>query len=333
MKLNKSYIITTNNFKVNDIDVDLDYKETKFNNYSYDKNSLSVKQSLLKNFESNIGLNGSKYLNLDVTTLKNNNSIINYVFDDNSYLSSNINLNIKHDSNIIICFRSNKKSFLNIRLNVESEKDIKSNISIVTLTGDNSTNLVSINNRSNDNTNTIINYVDLLGELRISNLYSDLCGINSNFEFNTIYLGYKNERIDMNYYVKNNNINTVSNMSFEGAIKDNSTKTIRDTIDFIDGCKNSKGEENENCILLSENAISKSMPILLCHEEAVEGAHGMSSGTIDKNKLFYLTSRGLSEEDAKKLIIKSNFKKVLDNIFDEEIKNEINDIINRKIDD
>ena len=59
----------------------------------------------------------------------------------------------------------------------------------------------------------------------------------------------------------------------------------------------------------------------------------MSSGTIDKNKLFYLTSRGLSEEDAKKLIIKSNFKKVLDNIFDEEIKNEINDIINRKIDD
>ena len=71
--------------------------------------------------------------------------------------------------------------------------------------------------------------------------------------------------------------------------------------------------------------------MLLCHEEDVMGAHGMSSGKIDSQKLFYLMSKGISEEEAKKLIIKANFKIVLDNILDENIKTEIEEIIDERI--
>ncbi len=42
-------------------------------------------------------------------------------------------------------------------------------------------------------------------------------------------------------------------------------------------------------------------------------------------------SKGISEEDAKKLIINANFKIVLDNILDNSIKTEIEEIINERI--
>lgn len=332
--LNETPLKTTNNFRINNITVDLDIKETKFNEYSLSfKNDLDIKTEIKTDFDSKIGLKTDKYLYLDITPKKDIKDvlIINYEFNNNSYLASNININLEHDLNTIIVFRSKTESFLNFKLSVNSKEDINSNITLVNLTSDSSTNLVAIENSVNTNSNIITNYVDIKGKLRISNYYSDLYKENSSSSFNTIYIGNNDERLDMNYYVKNNNKRTISNMLFQGALTDNSYKSLKGTIDFVEHASKSKGEENENCILLSDTCKSRSLPMLLCHEEDVVGSHGMSSGKIDSEKLFYLMSKGISEEEAKRLIIKANFKIVLDNILDSSIKNEIEEIINERI--
>lgn len=330
--LNETPIKTTNNFRINNITVDLDIKETDFNNYSFStEKDIIINKEIKHGFNSKIGLERDKYLYVDITPKKRieNLLIINYTFDSNNYLTSHININLDYDLNTIICFRGT--GFLNFKLTVNSKENINSNISVVNLTTDDSTSLVSIENSVNTNSNIITNYIDLRGKLRISNYYSELNKEKSNSAFNTIYIGNDDERLDMNYYVKNNNKYTVSNMLFQGALLDNSYKSLKGTIDFIEGSSKSKGEENENCILLSDKCKSRSLPMLLCHEEDVMGAHGMSSGKIDSEKLFYLMSKGISEEEAKKLIIKASFKAVLDNILDKDIKQEIEEIIDERI--
>ena len=330
--LNETPIKTTNNFRINNITVDLDIKENDFNDYSFSTTKdLDIKTEIKSDFNSKIGLERDKYLYIDITPKEKIDDllIINYTFDSNNYLTSNNNINLDYDLNTIICFRGT--GFLNFKLTVNSKENISSNISVVNLTSDQSTSLIAIENSVNTNSNIITNYIDLRGKLRISNYYSELNKESASSSFNTIYIGNKDERLDMNYYTKNNNKYTVSNMLFQGALLDNSYKSLKGTIDFIEGSSKSKGEENENCILLSENSKSRSLPMLLCHEEDVMGAHGMSSGKIDSQKLFYLMSKGISEEEAKRLIIKANFKIVLDNILDENIKNEIEEIIDERI--
>ena len=44
-------------------------------------------------------------------------------------------------------------------------------------------------------------------------------------------------------------------------------------------------------------------------------------GKIDENKLFYIMTKGISYNDAKRLIIKANFYEILNNVKNEEIKN------------
>jgi Fe-S cluster assembly scaffold protein SufB len=118
-------------------------------------------------------------------------------------------------------------------------------------------------------------------------------------------------------------------MIIEGALNDNAKNHFKGIIDFIEGSKNAVGYENENCLLFSDKAISKSLPMLLCHEEDVSGTHSVSTGKPDEDKLFYLKSRGISEDESKKLIMIGNFTKALTKVKNkEEILEYIDEYLN-----
>ncbi len=115
-------------------------------------------------------------------------------------------------------------------------------------------------------------------------------------------------------------------------MKDNAKKHFKGTIDFKKGCKKATGNEDEYCVLLSDKAKSISLPMLLCSEEDVVGNHASSAGKIGENELFYIMSRGFERKEAMKLIIRANFNKILENIKNEEILEEINSEIDKKLD-
>ena len=325
--LNKTPLRTSNNFKINDFKVDLDIKETEFNTF---KSNVETKTCIKENLESKIGLPSNKYLNLDVKSDKEN-ILIEYDFDKNNYLANQINIDINDNNNYIIMFRSNTESLLNTKVVINSNKDTISNISIINLLSSDSKSFISIENNSSFNSKTTVNYIELGGKLKVSNYYSMLNGEGSENYFNALYLGSEEDKIDMNYYLGNNNKNTIGNINVVGSLSGNSYKSFKGTIDFYEGSSKSVGEENENCVLLSDSAISRSLPMLLCHEEDVVGAHGVSTGKINEEKLFYLMSRGIDEKNAKRLIINANYNTVIDKIPDEDIKEMIRNKINEKL--
>lgn len=117
----------------------------------------------------------------------------------------------------------------------------------------------------------------------------------------------------------------------QGALKDKAKKHFKGTIDFKKGAKKAKGNENEFCMLLSDTARSIALPMLLCSEEDVEGNHSSAAGKVDNKELFYIMSRGFSKEEAMKLIVRAKFNEILEQITDEELKEEIIDEINKRL--
>ena len=63
--------------------------------------------------------------------------------------------------------------------------------------------------------------------------------------------------------------------------------------------------------------------MLLCTEDDVEGNHSTASGKVDEKSLFYIMSRGFSEKEAIKLIVRARFNKIIERIKDDKIKEEI----------
>ena len=63
--------------------------------------------------------------------------------------------------------------------------------------------------------------------------------------------------------------------------------------------------ENEEVLLLSYDVVNKSIPIILCAEEDVEGEHGASIGQMSDDILYYMQSRGIPEDTAYEMMARS----------------------------
>ena len=217
-------------------------------------------------------------------------------------------------------------------MRVEATENSKINIIVVNLLNEKTNNFLSIENILEKN--AIINYtiVDFGGKASISNYYSNLVGEKSKANINTIYLGNNEQLFDINYIAELRGEKTDVNIDVQGALKDFAKKNFKGTIDFKKGSKKSTGDENEYCMLLSDKARSKALPMLLCTEEDVEGNHSSAAGKVDKESLFYIMSRGISYKDAMKLIVKAKFNKILETIKNENLKDEILNEIDTRLD-
>ena len=182
--------------------------------------------------------------------------------------------------------------------------------------------------------NSLLKYyiIDFGGKNSITNYYSNLLGNSSDNRLDTIYLGKENQIFDLNYIGELRGEKSNVDIQVQGALRDISKKHFKGTIDFKKGCKKATGNENENCMLLSDTAKSLALPMLLCSEEDVEGNHSSSAGKIGEKELFYIMSRGFSLKEAMKLMVRAKFNKILKNIKNEELKEEVLIEIDKRLD-
>ncbi len=160
-----------------------------------------------------------------------------------------------------------------------------------------------------------------------SGCMADLKGKESHFKADIGYQGKDSQRYDMNYVAVHKGKKTVSEMNADGILNDQAFKLFRGTIDFKNGSSGSKGDEKEDVLLMGDNVVNQTIPLILCAEEDVEGNHGASIGQLDEAMLFYLSSRGMSAENASKMIARARIDAVCQKIGDEELEKLVQDYL------
>ena len=150
----------------------------------------------------------------------------------------------------------------------------------------------------------------------------ELLGKESRADVWALYLGDKGSKLDLNYIIRQQGRRTEANMQVRGALSAGAEKIFRGTLDFLQGTKGSVGRENEEVLLLSEDVRNRSVPLMLSHEDEVDGHHAVSVGQMDEEKLFYLMSRGLSAQEARRLMVTAILQPVIDR-FSEEVREKI----------
>ena len=340
LRINETPVRTSKSFNINDINIKEQEIENKFNEFenveiigdsskikiSNDKTPINLKYGLGEELTNQVKNNSNQNYQIIVDSKTNKETIFNFDFDKtNSTLIENIDILANEGTSATFIFKYESprdlESYHNgiIKLNAKENSNI--NIIIINLLSNTSINLLSIENKIDKEANVTYTIVDFGGEKTITNCYSNVAGDFAKNNLNTIYLGKDKELLDLNYiaelYGKKSNVN----IEVQGALKDKARKNFKGTIDFKTGCKKAVGEENENCMLLSDTAKSIALPMLLCSEEDVEGAHSSSAGKIGEKELFYIMSRGFDLKEAQKLLVRANFNKILENIKNEDLKN------------
>lgn len=175
---------------------------------------------------------------------------------------------------------------------------------------------------ADDDAHIDISHLFLGGAKTYQGCNVDLEGNSASVEEEIGYFLDNEQFLDMNYVVLHKGKTTNSDIVTDGVLSGKSSKLFRGTIDFKNGCAGSKGSEVEEVILRDDTVINKTIPVILCAEEDVEGNHGATIGRLDEDLIFYLQSRGLEEEEIYKLIANSRLTKFCRRIPDEGVRKE-----------
>lgn len=336
LKLNDTPVRTARNFAINNIElpVEIPNKIKNFENVEITNckskidNEVSNKEltyGIGKIFEELVFKNANNKIRIQTTKQKEDIKII-YNFDEkNLNLINQIEVLAENDANITIIYKSktSKQCFHTGIIRTIAKENIQLNVTIVNLLNEETNNFEAIENTLYQNSNVKYTIIDIGGRTSVSNYYSNIIGNNANNVLKTIYLGKDKQIKDLNYIAELRGEKSNIDIDVQGALNDEAKKNFKGTIDFKRGCKKSKGNENESCMLLSNRAKSIALPMLLCTEEDVEGNHSTSSGKVDEKQLFYIMARGISYKEAVKLIVKSKLNKIIETVQDNDLKDEI----------
>lgn len=122
-------------------------------------------------------------------------------------------------------------------------------------------------------------------------------------------------------HTTHNNESSISNIDFKHTLKDKSTAIFKAKSVVNEHALYTKAFQNTNTILLSNNATIIAQPHLEISIDELEASHGATTGTLDKDQLLYLQTRGIPEHLAYSMLLDAFEAHVYNAIPNEHVKN------------
>ncbi len=126
-----------------------------------------------------------------------------------------------------------------------------------------------------------------------------------------VALGMDTEHYNFNTLQEHYAPDTISNINFKVALKDNSSSSYQGTITIAKDAQRTNAYQSNKNLLLSPGARAASVPRLEILADDVHCSHGATVSSVDEEQLFYLRSRGLPATTAEELIVSGFFEPVL----------------------
>lgn len=141
---------------------------------------------------------------------------------------------------------------------------------------------------------------------KISMLYpmSILLGDNSSTEYTGISFAGAGQNLDTGFKVLHIGKNTTSNIVSKSLSKSGGIATYRSLVDIRQSAQNAKCSVTCDGLMLDDISKSDTIPVNSIANNSVVFSHEAKVGKISEEAIYYLMTKGLSEQDAKALIVR-----------------------------
>jgi Fe-S cluster assembly protein SufD len=162
--------------------------------------------------------------------------------------------------------------------------------------------------------------ISLQGGMIRNNLSLNLLDSGCEGNMYGLYLLDGKTHVDNHTNVDHIKPHSVSNELYKGVLADKSRGVFNGKIFVRQEAQKTVAFQQNNNILLSEDAVVNTKPQLEIWADDVKCSHGCTAGQLDEEALFYLQARGIGKEKAKGLLLYAFAGEVLDNIKNEAFK-------------
>lgn len=158
-------------------------------------------------------------------------------------------------------------------------------------------------------------------------------GPGAEVEMNGVYFASAGQHLENRPFVDHAAPNCKSRVTYKGALQGNKAHTvwIGDVLIRVVAEGTDTYELNRN-LLLTDGARADSVPNLEIETGEIEGAgHASASGRFDDEQLFYLQARGITVDDARRLVVLGFLVDILQRTGVEELVERLTSIVEEKL--
>jgi Fe-S cluster assembly protein SufD len=171
--------------------------------------------------------------------------------------------------------------------------------------------------------------VSLGGSVVRVNPSAHLAGQGSDTELYGVYFADAGQHLEQQVYVHHDAPNSRSRVNYKGALQGEGARTvwIGDVLIARSAPGTDSYEQNRN-LVLSEGTRADSIPNLEIETGDIAGAgHASATGRFDDEHLFYLQSRGISEHEARRLVVLGFLSEVVQKIGEPQLQERLIDAL------
>lgn len=146
-----------------------------------------------------------------------------------------------------------------------------------------------------------------------------------------MYVLNNGEKLDLKTSARHLARNTSCLQDVRGVLKDNSESKYIGSIIIEKEASQTESFLDDNVLVLGNGTKNQSDPTLEIKNNDVKASHGSTTGRINEEEIFYLSSRGLSKTESENIIVEGFFEKLLNQIEDLKVREEIFQKIQTKL--
>jgi Fe-S cluster assembly protein SufD len=175
-------------------------------------------------------------------------------------------------------------------------------------------------------------FVAVGGRTHRAEVDAELTGQGSEAELVGLIFGSGEQHFDHQTLQDHLGNDTRSNLNFKAALGDAASSNFQGLIRVNKtSLRTDSNLENRN-LLLSDHSRAESDPRLeILNSDVVRCAHGATVGPLDPETIFYIQSRGVPGDEARRLVVEAFFEEVLEKIPVEAIRNSVWRTVQRKL--
>ncbi|HMU26054.1 MAG TPA: Fe-S cluster assembly protein SufD [Solirubrobacterales bacterium] len=158
------------------------------------------------------------------------------------------------------------------------------------------------------------------GKVRMT---TNLAGPGSDAKVTGGYAGGNSQHIDYDTLQEHAAEHTTSDLAFRGVLADKSSAVWRGMIKVDEGAQQTDAFQECRNMLLSTDAHADAIPGLEILADDVACTHAAAIAQVDKDQLFYLESRGLSEETSRSLVVEGFLQSLVERLGEGPVRDEI----------
>ncbi|HMC54831.1 MAG TPA: Fe-S cluster assembly protein SufD [Gemmatimonadaceae bacterium] len=158
------------------------------------------------------------------------------------------------------------------------------------------------------------------GELSRTNIYSNLDGEGCGSTLNGLYMLDGEQHGDHQTRIEHTQPNCFSREVYKGVLDGRSHGVFNGKVYVHPIAQKTDGKQTNNTLLLSKDARVDTKPQLEIFADDVKCTHGATVGRLDEQALFYMKSRGVNAETARRLLVYAFAADVLETIEQPELR-------------